>query len=99
MSRRKGERPIPKLLDSWSPEHPVARSIADGSRWFAAWVAQKCTPFQSLSKKTGIETQRRLAIDGGDRVSRAEIDALAIVWNISAGDLIASINKPELVID
>jgi hypothetical protein len=76
--RRKGERPVAKLLDSWSPTHPVSRAIATGSTWFQAWAEQKGTPLGKLTRSTGMSQARLLAIDGGDRLSRAELDALAI---------------------
>lgn len=99
MTRRKGERPIPHLLDSWSSDHPVAHAIATGSRWFDAWSMQKSMPRVRLVKQTGIASSRLDAISHGDRVSRAEVDALARAWSISAGDLIASMPDPALVID
>lgn len=99
MSRRKGERPIPKPLDQWPQDHPVAHSIRTGSHWFAAWQMQKCTPNVKLAKQTGIATDRLMAINYGDRVSGAELDALARAWNISAGDLEASIGDASLVVE
>ena len=95
--RRKGEKPIPRLLDRWSPAHPVAHAIATGSPWFQAWQMQKCTPTVRLARQTGIAAARLAAIGAGDRLSRAELDALARAWTISAGDLIASLPDPGLV--
>lgn len=95
--RRKGERPLPVYLDTWSDAHPVARAIATGSWWFDAWVAQKTTPLDTLSRRTGIPRQRLVTISGRDRVSLAELDALARAWSISAADLRASV-PPELVV-
>ena len=40
-----------------------------------------------------------MTIDRGGQVSRAEVDALARAWDISSGDLIASMPSPDLVID
>lgn len=98
MSRRKGERSIPHLLETWSEDHPVALMIRTGSDWFTAWQMQKCTPSAKLARQTGIAVPRLEAISYGDRVSRAEMDALARAWNVSAKDLEASI--PEgLVMD
>jgi len=99
MSRRKGERPIPRLLDSWSESHPVANMIRTGSHWFAAWQMQKCTPTAKLVRQTGIAAARLTAISYGDRVSRAELDALARAWNVSAGDLEASMPDKGLVVE
>ncbi|KQN92128.1 hypothetical protein ASE90_05210 [Sphingomonas sp. Leaf67] len=95
--RRKGERPLPVYLDTWSDTHPVARAIATGSWWFDAWVAQKTTPYDALSRLTGIPRPRLDTIARKDRVSLAELDALARAWSISAADLRASV-PPELVV-
>lgn len=89
--RRKGERPLPIHLDNWHKGHPVAHVIETGSHWFQAWLTQKNTPYVRLTALTGIPSHRFTAISGGDVVSRAEIDALACAWSISARDLIASI--------
>lgn len=99
MVKRKGEKPAPRYLDRWSDDHPVARSIQTGGYWFQAWVSQKVTPWPTLSKRTGIVTARFDAISHGDVISRAELDALAIAWETSAGDIIASMPSPELVVD
>ncbi len=95
--RRKGERPLPVYLDTWSDMQPVARAIATGSWWFDAWVAQKATPYDALSRLTGIPQKRLATISARDRVSLAELDALARAWSISAADLRASV-PPELVV-
>lgn len=95
--RRKGERPLPVYLDTWSETHPVARAIATGSWWFDAWVAQKTTPHHALSRLTGIPQRRLDTIARKDRVSLAELDALARAWSISAADLRASV-PAELVV-
>lgn len=89
--RRKGEQPLPIYLDSWSDSHPVARSIATGTWWFQAWMMQKATPIDRLARITGIPSQRLSTLCRPDRVSLAEIDALARAWCVSAGDLRASI--------
>jgi len=99
MSRRKGERPLVKELDNWSSDHPVAHAIRSGDPWFGAWQRQKCLPLVKLARLTGIPLQRFTAIEYGGAISRAEVDALARVWSISAGDLIASMPSPSLVID
>lgn len=97
--RRKGERPIPISLDHWHRKHPVARTIATGSHWFEAWLMQNNTPLIRLEVLTGIPKRRFIAIQLGDDVSRAEIDALARAWSISSNDLIASIDGRSKVID
>lgn len=99
MTRRKGEQPIPKILDSFSSDHPVALAIRTGSNWFGAWQRQKCIPHVKLSRLTGIPSQRFAAIEYGDRVSRSELDALARAWGVSASDLRASMPSLDLVID
>ncbi|SMF70465.1 hypothetical protein [Allosphingosinicella indica] len=97
--RRKGERLRPILLDTYGPEHGVARAIRDGDRWFGAWQRQKATPYAMLAKRTGIPLARISALDAGDRISRAELDALAIAWSVSTGDLIASIGESTQIVD
>lgn len=99
MTRRKGERPIARPLDRWSDDHPVARTIRDGDKWFYAWLRQRATPMAKLARQTGISLPRLMTIDSGGQVSRAEVDALARAWDISSGDLIASMPSPDLVID
>lgn len=99
MSRRKGERPVIKQLDTWASSHPVAHAIQTGSYWFDAWLGQKATPIASLSRLTGIPAARLMGIAYGDRISRAELDALARAWMISADDLATSIGKATLIVD
>ena len=96
--RRKGEGLIAKKLERWDPDGHIAASIATGTHWFDAWLMQNGTPYVRLAALTGIPTQRFTAITRGDAVSRAEIDALAWAWSMSAGDLIASIGgRSEIV--
>lgn len=96
--RRKGEGVTPKKLERWDPDGHIAESIATGTHWLDAWLMQNGTPYVRLSALTGIPTQRFSAITTGDVVSRAEIDALARAWSMSAGDLIASIGgRTEIV--
>ena len=99
MTRRKGERPLARPLETWSPQHPVAHTIATGSGWFDAWIMQQSTPLVRLARQTGISAARLMTIQSGDRISRAEIDALARAWRVSAGDLIASMPDPALVVE
>lgn len=98
MTRRKGERPVAVRLDSWSADHPVARAIATGDGWFDAWLQQKATPIGRLSKLTGIPGPRLFTIAQDDRISAAELEALARAWSISAADLRASLPDPDMVI-
>ncbi len=90
MVYRKGESPVPRPLDRWAHEHPVARMIANGDRWFMAWIGQKTTPLHRLEKLTGIPRSRLEMMSKGGSVSRAELEALARAWSISTGDLIRS---------
>ena len=62
-------------------------------------ATQKNTPYVRLTALTGIPSHRFTAISGGDVVSRAEIDALACAWSISARDLIASIAGRSEIVD
>ena len=99
MTYRKGEKPVSRPLDRWSPIHPVAHMIATGDRWFDAWSMQNATPIGRLSKVTGIPGSRLMTISGGRTVSRAEVEALALAWCISAADLAASMPVDVQVID
>jgi len=49
------------------------------------------TPYVRLAKITGIPVPRLMAINHGDALSRAELDALARAWSVSSVDLEASI--------
>lgn len=91
MSRRKGERPIPKEVRAYSWDHPVAHWIADGDGWFDAWVGQMCTPYAVLTRRTGITSERLFELSFGDAPTLSEIDALAKVWLVPPEGLIASI--------
>lgn len=97
--RRKGERPLPKLLERWDDNGCIAGSIATGTHWLDAWLMQKNTPYARLAKATGIPVQRFIAITRGDALSRAEIDALARAWSVSSGDLIRSIGGRTEIVD
>ena len=99
MSRRKGEQPVPQRLQRWSDDHPVARAMRDGDRWFYAWLAQMATPLAKLAKRTGMPVNRLIAIDQGDALSRTELGALARAWSVSAGDLETSIAGAAEIID
>ncbi len=99
MSRRKGERPVLKPLMTLTPDSPVVRCIADGDRWFQAWMMQECTPLPKLVRVTGIPAARIDALSRGGRVSRAEIDALARVWCVGSADLISTMPDPSLLVE
>ncbi len=97
--RRKGERRIPITLNVWTERHPVACSIRSGTHWLAAWGAQCGTTWPTLAKRTGMEPRRFVAIEQGDRISRAEVDALAIAWAVSSEDLKASIGDRNEIVE
>ena len=90
---------MPQELGRWAPDHPVAHMISTGTQWFTAWQMQKCVDIFRLEKATGISRRRFEALSRGDYISRAELDALAIAWSVSAGDLIASMPTHHLVVD
>lgn len=96
--RRKGEQPVAKRLVQITPTSPVVISIAEGDHWFDAWVAEACTPWSKLARLSGIPGPRFSAIRGGDKISRAEIDALARAWSVSSEDLIRTIPDRDLVV-
>ncbi len=97
--RRKGERPVPRRLLDVTPSSPVMRMIAEGDHWFNAWMFQQATALARLARTTGIAVARLHAMQQGDRVSRAEIDALARAWSVSAEGLIRTLPDRSLVID
>lgn len=97
--RRKGERPVPRRLLDITPSSPVVRMIADGDHWFAAWAIQQATPLARLARTTGIPAPRLHTIQHGDHVSRAEVDALARAWSVSAEGLIGTLPDRALVVD
>ena len=78
--------------------HPVARSIANGSRWFDAWHAQYGRSYDQLAKQSGIVVQRLHGLSGGQPVSCDEIIALASVWGVQREDVIASIPSPHMLV-
>lgn len=97
--RRKGERPLPTRFVTITPTSPVVISIADGDHWFNAWVSQACTTWGQLARATGMPINRFSAIKDGDRLSRAEVDALARAWSVSSADLISTMPNPSLVVE
>lgn len=93
MSRRKGFPRIVKSVRHFTPDHPVAQSIDRGSHWFHAWVAQMTTPYDTITRKTGIARERlfefsRCALPAGD-----EIEALAALWHVTPEGLLRSIEQ------
>lgn len=96
--RRKGEQPVAKRLVRITETSPVVIAIAEGDHWFDAWVAEACTPWGKLARLTGIPGPRFTAIRRGDKISRAEVDALARAWSVSSEDLISTLPDRDLVI-
>jgi hypothetical protein len=99
MVYRKGERTVPRPLDRWRTDHPVARVIETGDRWFYAWQSYKATPTAKLARLTGIPPARLLTIEHGGPISRAELDGLSRAWSVSTGDLIASMGGAVEIIE
>jgi len=97
--RRKGERPLPTRLLQITPASPVVIAIAEGTNWMDAWTSEACTPWGRLARNTGIPVNRFTAIKDGDRISRAEIDALARAWSVTSADLISTLPDPTLVVE
>lgn len=96
--RRKGEQPVAKAFDHWTPTHPVGHMIRTGSQWFSAWRVFKGYPIERLARASGISVDRIWAIDFGDALTRDELEAFAQLWLISAEDLIASMSSPNLLV-
>lgn len=65
---RKGRRPVSSASDA---DHPVARGIADGDHWLDAWLGQMCTPWETITRKTGI-TRARIEELNDDAVPTAK---------------------------
>lgn len=80
MVYRKGERPVVKEVAPYTPEHPVARWIADGDSWVMAWVGQMTTPWPVISRKTGIPMERIEELDDGEEPTDEEVEKLAALW-------------------
>ncbi|MEQ1514945.1 MAG: helix-turn-helix transcriptional regulator [Usitatibacteraceae bacterium] len=97
--RRKGERPVPQRLIVPQASTPVVRTIAQGDPWFQAWSVQQCTPTSRLVRLTGINSGRLRAIEQGDRMTRKELEALAMAWSVAPSDLLRTIPDPSEIID
>lgn len=93
MSRRKGFPRLVKSVTPFTPDHPVARSIRSGSKWFDAWVAQMTTPYDKIMRKTGIAGDRLRQFSRGTDPKPDEIEALAVLWYVTPGGLLASIHQ------
>jgi hypothetical protein len=95
--RRKGEKKVGKHWPPYDDKHPIAHRIRTGDNWFYAWMAETA-PLVILEKRSGIPFGRLLGIDLYDKVTRAEVDALARAWGAPLEDVLASIPDPQMVI-
>lgn len=95
MVYRKGERPVAKEVRSYTPDHPVARWIADGDRWLTAWVGQMCTPWPTITKRTGIARARIEELNRGADPTSDEIEKLAELWWVTQEGLRRSIAEAK----
>ena len=89
--RRKGEQKLEKQWMPWGPKHPVHHMMSGGDGWFLAWQTQAGTSYPTIARKTGISAERLGEIEDGEPITRAEVDALATLWNASVDDLIESL--------
>lgn len=99
MAHRKGFPRIPLKLDEWDKNSPTARDIRQGTHWFDAWQAHRGMIDTRISHLSGIPRERFYAMRQGDKISRAEVDALACVFSVSANDLIKSMDSRNRIVD
>jgi hypothetical protein len=88
---RKGERPVGKRVVDYSPDHPVASGIADGDHWLDAWLGQMCTPWETITRKTGISRERIEELNDNADPTPVEIEKLAELWWVTPEGLQRSI--------
>lgn len=86
--RRKGEKPVVHEPLIWSQTCTVANAIKSGDRWFYAWAMQQCV---RSFRKTGIASERILALDHGAIPTEEELSALAITFRTDVQSLASSI--------
>lgn len=91
MVYRKGERPIEKQVVEYSPDHPVFSGIADGDHWLDAWIGQMCTPWETITRKTGISRARIEELNDDAEPTRDEMEKLAALWWVTPEGLRRSI--------
>lgn len=96
--RRTGEKKLTRIWPEWGPKHPVARNIATGNRWLDAWIGEAATPWEKMSRASGVPMGRIRAISGGDRLTRAELNAFAAAWNVDSQQVEASLGDPLLLV-
>lgn len=99
MTRRKGEKPVERRIAPLTPSSPVMRMIADGDRWFYAFMFQYSTPLYRLAKETGISQDRLQMIAAGEAITHDEVDALARAWWVTSEDLIGALPPSTVLID
>lgn len=96
MVYRKGERPIEKTIIPYDDNHPVAPGIADGDNWMDAWLGQMCTPWETITRKTGIAGDRIKAFTYDDEMPTDEETAkLAELWWTTPEGLRRSIEEAK----
>lgn len=95
MVYRKGERPVEKQVVDYSADHPVASGIADGDHWLDAWLGQMCTPWDAISRKTGITRARIEELNDDAVPTDEEIEKLAVLWWTTPGGLRKSIEEAK----
>lgn len=95
MVHRKGERPVENQVVDYSPNHPVASAIADGDQWMDAWLGQFCTPWDAITKKTGISRARIKELNAEADPTDDEIEKLAALWWTTPAGLRRSIEEAK----
>lgn len=96
MVYRKGERPVEKQVVDYSPDHPVASGIAGGDHWLDAWLGQMCTPWDMITRKTGISKERINALTyDGAAPTDDEVAKLAALWWTTPEGLRRSIDEAK----
>jgi len=93
MVYRKGERPVEKQVVDYSSAHPVASGIADGDHWMDAWLGQMCTPWETITRKTGISRARIEELNDDAEPTADEIEKLATLWWVTPEGLRTSIDQ------
>lgn len=93
MVYRKGERPVAKEIRPYYADHPVASGIADGDHWMDAWLGQMCTPWETITRKTGITRARIEELNDEAEPTADEIEKLAALWWTTPEGLRKSIDE------
>lgn len=98
-SKHKGEQPVDQGLfyRPYGADHPVAHMIRTGSGWFEAWQVQSNLDETRLSRRISMAPARIRQLRHGAPVKRAEVDALAQAYGVTADDIIASLPTPDLL--